>query len=101
MSIILFSSCGIKIPEDKINYTGLWANEHISLSIARGGKVDYKKVEGGVSTSINAPIQEFVGDNFIVGALGINTTFVVSETPHQEGDTWYMTVDGVKLKKIN
>lgn len=104
MILLLLGSCGLKginVPEDKKDYVGYWVSEEMALRISQGGRVEYKRVSGGSSKEINAPIQKFEGDNFIVGAFGINTTFVVSQTPHQDSSgTWYMTVDGVELRKM-
>jgi len=103
--LVLFTlgSCGlkgIKVPDDKKDYVGVWTSPEITLSISESGKVSYKKESGNNSTEINAPIQKFEGNNFVVGALGINTTFVVSETPHQDGTgIWKMTVDGVEVSR--
>ena len=97
------SSCGLKgsgIPAGKEDYIGTWTSDNITLKISAGGRVDYKKQTSEVSsTSVNGPIQKFEGNNFIVGALGINTTFVVSELPHQEAGVIKMKVDGVELVK--
>lgn len=99
-----FQSCGLKgipVPPDKQDYVGMWASSEMQLSISKGGRVEYKRSSGSGSKSISAPIQKFVGNNFVVGALGINTTFVVSELPHQDSTgIWKMTVDGVELTKI-
>lgn len=102
VAIIEFS-CGmkgIKVPEEKINYIGNWKSSEITLSISEGGRVEYEKKTNGSSKTISAPIQKFEGDNFVVGALGINTTFVVSQPPHQDSlGIWKMTVDGIELSK--
>ena len=103
--LILFyiTSCGLKgsgIPAGKENYIGTWTSDKITLKISAGGRVDYKKQVSEVSsTSVNGPIQKFEGDNFVVGALGINTTFVVTQLPHQEAGVVKMTVDGEELVK--
>lgn len=52
-----------------------------------------------MNKSIDAPLKEFQGDNFVVGVGPIATTFVVSARPHQDGSAWKMTVDGVELTK--
>ena len=73
-----FASCGlkgIKVPADKLNYVGLWTSMEIQLAIHENGRVEYEKNTGGSKKSISAPIQKFEGNNFVVGALGINTTF--------------------------
>ena len=54
-----------------------------------------------MSKSIKGPLQKFEGNNFVVGALGINTTFVVSDPPHKDSTgIWKMTMDGNELTKI-
>lgn len=88
-----------KIPEDKKDYIGAWASDEIYLEISENGSVDYKRESGGSTTSVNAPIQKFEGNNFVVGALGFNTTFIVSKVPHQENGVWMMTVDGRELTR--
>jgi hypothetical protein len=99
LSIILISSCGVNVPDDKLNYTGYWEGAGISIFIAASGDVEYHNNING-NLSITAPIQEFIGDNFIVGILGIETTFVVNEPPHQRGGIWYITIDNHELHKI-
>ena len=100
-TIVLLSSCGIKqIPDDKMEYIGTWASDKVTLTITENGRVEYHKNTSAVSSkSISGPIQKFDGNNFIVGALGINTTFVVSEQPHMEAGVTKMTVDGEELVK--
>ncbi|MDP2387861.1 MAG: hypothetical protein Q8M29_15920 [Bacteroidota bacterium] len=101
--ICYISSCGLKgsgIPAGKEDYIGTWTSDKITLKITAGGRVDYKKQTSEVSsTSVNGPIQKFEGNNFIVGALGINTTFIVTNLPHQEAGVIKMTVDGEELVK--
>ncbi|MDH4472664.1 MAG: hypothetical protein QE487_08630 [Fluviicola sp.] len=101
--LILFSCggdiSGVKVPADKKNYIGTWRSEEIVLQIDESGSVDYKRDSGGSTTSVNAPIQKFEGNNFVVGALGFNTTFIVSKVPHQENGVWIMTVDGRELTR--
>lgn len=89
---------GISIPNDKKDYIGSWRSSEISLVIYDNGNVSYLKQKGSSKTEINAPIQKFEGNNFIVGIMGMNTTFVVSDLPHQDSlGVWKMTVDGVEL----
>jgi hypothetical protein len=103
--LLLLFSCGLGggkagIPEDKKDYIGAWASEEVYLEITPNGQVDYKRESGGSTTSVNAPIQKFEGNSFIVGALGFETKFVVSKPPHEENGTWSMTVDGRELTKV-
>ncbi|HEY1038641.1 MAG TPA: hypothetical protein VGF30_04510, partial [Bacteroidia bacterium] len=98
---LLLTSCGIKeLPSDKQDYVGTWTSENTILTISKSAKVEYKKQLSDVSSkSVNGPIKKFDGNNFIVGALGIETVFVVSETPHMEAGVIKMTVDGEELVK--
>lgn len=101
--IFLFTvcSCGTKeMPADKQEYIGVWTSDKISLIITKGCRVEYKKQLSDVSSkSVNGPIQKFEGNNFVVGALGIKTTFIVTEPPHIEAGVMKMTVDGEELIK--
>jgi len=101
---IMATSCGglkgIKVPDDKKDYVGTWKSEEVTLTIMEGGRVEYEKKTGSSSKTISAPIQKFEGDNFTVGALGINTTFVVSNPPSKDSSgVWKMTVDGAELTR--
>lgn len=101
---LVITSCGglkgIKVPEDKKEYVGFWKSSEVTLSIQEGGRVEYEKKSGSSSKKISAPIQKFEGNNFVVGALGINTTFEVSDPPHQDSSgVWKMTVDGTELTR--
>lgn len=88
-----------KISADKKDYVGTWTSNEIYLEISENGSVNYKRESGGSTTSVNAPIQKFEGNNFVVGALGFNTTFIVSKVPHKENGVWTMTVDGRELTR--
>ncbi len=91
--------CAKPIPADKATYVGEWNGLAMALLITQDGSVAYRRLEGGVNKSIDAPLKGFEGNNFIVGVGPLSTTFVVSTPPHPEGDTWKMTVDGVELTK--
>ncbi len=71
----------------------------MELLITRDSKVHYKRRRSRGETSVNGPLQKFKGDDFSVGFLFLSTTFVVSKPPHQEGEKWKMTVDGVELTR--
>lgn len=88
------------MPADKRNYIGEWRGEGMTLSITSSGYVTYKRQQGSSSKSITSlPIQQWQGDDFVVGVWIANTTFKVSAPPHQVGGVWKMTVDGVELTK--
>ncbi len=90
---------GKPLPPDKTNYIGEWKAPGMYLEITRDSAVHYKRTKKDSTTSINAPLQKFKGDDFSVGFLFLSTTFVVSRPPYQEGDKWKMVVDGVELTR--
>jgi hypothetical protein len=87
------------LPADKLPYAGDWKGGGISLQIDPGGRVIYERKNGSASTSVDAPLKEFKGDNFIVGVAFMKTEFAVSAPPHEDGGVWKMTVDGVELTR--
>ena len=97
----LLVACAKPLPPDKANYTGEWKGGPISLLITADGRVKYARKEGGMSKSIDAPIKEFKGDNFVVGVGFMSTEFVVTAPPHDAGGAWKMTVDGVELTRVS
>lgn len=96
---LLLAACAKPLPPDKAAYAGEWDAPTMTLLITSRGSVRYKRVEGNRSTSINAPLKAFVGDDFVIGVGPANTTFKVSVPPHQEHGQWKMTVDGVELTR--
>lgn len=93
---------GIPVPPDKQDYVGHWEGDGMTLTITADGGVSYVRVSGGGKREINAPIKAFEGNDFVVGALGITTTFKVSKPPYQEADVpnaWKMVVDGIELTR--
>ena len=87
------------LPEDKADYAGTWRGEGVDLTITRSGSCSYVKDSGSGRTEINAPIQRFDGDDFVVGMLGVDTTFDVTTPPHEQDGTWTMVVDGIELTR--
>lgn len=101
MFFLLLTGCSDTLPNERLDYVGDWRGEEMHLVINADGRIDYKRSRKGGSTTINAPIQEFIGDDFTVGILFLTTTFDVSEPPSLENGVWRMTVDGVQLTKTN
>ncbi len=97
--LLILVACAKPVPPEKAAYVGYWENRTMSLLITQDGSVVYKRIKGGVTTSINAPLQGFHGNDFDVGLGSVKTTFVVSAPPHQVNGTWKMTVDGAELTK--
>ena len=93
----LVMACAKPIAPERMAYVGDWQADNMRLTITKEGQVHYLRVKGGGRTSVDAPLQEFVGDDFIVGVGPMKTRFVVSKPPHREGNVWKMTVDGVEL----
>ena len=91
--------CGKPVPADKAAYVGEWRAAAMYLLITQDGSVAYKRLKGGVSTSVEGPLQGFKGNDFEVGVGPLTTTFVVSKPPYQEAGKWKMVVDDVALTK--
>lgn len=91
------AACAKPVPSDKAEYVGEWQGKSMVLRITQDGSVRYKRVKGGVSTSIEAPLKRFDGDDFVVGVGPMSTTFTVSKPPYHDGRAWKMVVDGVEL----
>ena len=96
---IILIGCAKPIPQEKSTYVGEWRGTAMALLITQDGSVAYRRLEGGVSKSIDGPLKQFEGDNFVVGVGPISTMFVVTVPPHQDGEQWKMTVDGVELTR--
>ena len=99
LTVLTISSCSKPIPVDKLNYAGEWESKEMYLLILPDGTVSYQRLQNGGTTSINAGLSEFVGEDFVVGFAFFTTTFDVTELPHQVEGKWVMVVDGVKLTK--
>ncbi|WFU37681.1 hypothetical protein QA640_24775 [Bradyrhizobium sp. CB82] len=99
-AMLTLSACGQAVPNDKAAYVGEWKAQTMSLLLTQDGSIRYKRVRGNTTTSINAPLRRFEGDNFVVGIPFISSTFEVSKPPYQEAGTWKMVVDGVELTRL-
>ncbi len=97
--LALLFGCAKPVPPEKATYVGEWNGTAMALLITQDGSVAYRRLVDGVNKSIDGPLKEFKGNNFVVGIGPISTTFSVTVPPHQEGTTWKMTVDGVELTK--
>lgn len=98
-AIFLLTACSKPIEESRLNYVGSWQSNEMALLILQDGSVAYKRIKGGGTSSINGPLKEFDGDDFVVGVLFLTTTFKVTEPPHEVNGRWQMVVDGVRLTK--
>jgi hypothetical protein len=99
--VLLAAACSQPVPAAKAAYVGAWKADQMALLITADGFVRYERRGANGRTSINAPIQKFDGDNFVVGVGFLRTTFVVSRPPHREGTRWMMTVDGVEMVRVS
>ena len=91
--------CTKPVPPERIAYVGEWGSPAMSLLITRDGSVKYKRIHGGVTTSVSGPLQKFEGDDFHVGIAFFSTRFAVSKAPVQENGAWKMVVDGETLTR--
>lgn len=96
---LTLTGCGKPVPPEKSSYVGEWQEKAMYLVITQDGSVNYKRLNGGVTTSVSGPLKGFQGNNFEVGVGPMSTTFVVSKPPYQEGEQWKMVVDGVILTR--
>ena len=99
--VLFLTACSEPLPEDRLAYEGDWRSKEMRLLILADGTVSYKRLQNGGTTTINAPLKEFRGDDFRVGIGPIATTFEVSEAPHKVDGKWEMVVDGVRLSKVS
>ena len=99
LTLLALAACAKPVPPEKASYVGEWSGTAMALLITQDGSVAYRRLQGGVKKSIDAPLKEFRGDDFVAGVGPISTTFVVSVPPHLDGDAWKMTVDGVELTR--
>ena len=103
LALAVLAGCGQPVPADKAAYVGGWqsTSPEMNLLITQDGRVEYLRKEGARSTSVNAPLQGFIGDDFEVGVGPMKTRFAVSAPPHAVGADWKMTVDGVELTRVS
>ena len=97
--VLLLAGCARPLPQDRLEYAGLWQGKDMVLQITADGRVSYRRQHGSASTSINAPLKAFVANGFVVGVGFMTTTFEVTQPPHQENGVWVMEVDGVRLQR--
>ena len=96
----LLVSCGQPLPRERSEYAGEWQGPLTWMVISPSGHIEYERRRDGGKVTINAPIQRFEGDNFVVGVGPFTTTFVVSKPPHFAEGRWRMVVDGVELTRV-
>lgn len=94
---LLLAACGQPVPAERADYVGDWRAKDMRLLITQDGRVEYQRRKGSSTTSVNAPLQGFEGDNIAAGVGFLRTIFVVTKRPHRVGAQWKMVVDGVEL----
>lgn len=101
LAVTLFlAGCGVAVPSDKQAYVGEWQSHGMAVNITQNGRVVVVKEKDGSKTRVEAPLQGFSGNDFIVGLGPMKTTYKVSAPPHQVDGQWRMTVDGVELTRV-
>lgn len=99
---IFLMACAKPLPSDKLDYAGTWESKdrQMLLTITEEGRIQYQNDQPGKSTSLDAPIKEFKGQDFSAGFGPMTTDFVISQVPTQnEEGQWVMVVDGKTLIK--
>jgi len=99
--VLVLCSCSKPVPPEKASYVGEWKHPTMYLLLTQEGSVRYKRMQGGVNTSIEGPLKGFQGNNFEVGVGPMSTTFVVTVPPHEDEGKWKMVVDGVELVRTS
>jgi hypothetical protein len=99
--LLVLGGCGKPVPPEKASYVGEWQHPTMYLLLTQDGSVKYKRLKGGATTSIDAPLKKFEGDNFEAGLGPMSTMFVVTRPPFQAEGKWKMVVDGVELTRTS
>ena len=99
MVLLLFGCQGQPVPVNKKDFVGYWYGTGMSLLITSDGNLSYERKKDNMSTTVNAPIQEFDSDHFTAGVWIFTTEFKIDRAPYQDGDAWRMVIDGVILTK--
>jgi hypothetical protein len=69
--VLVLCGCGKPVPPEKSSYVGEWQHPTMYLLLTQDGSVRYKRIQGGVTTSVDGPLKGFQGNNFEVG-IGAN-----------------------------
>ncbi len=98
---LLVTGCSKPLPEDKKDYAGLWQSDdkNFTLRIYTSGEVEFERKSGNNTVSLNGPIKEFNGDDFVVGIWFMTAEFKVSEPPQLKDGEWQMVVDEVRVTR--
>jgi hypothetical protein len=99
--LALLAACAKPVPAEHRDMVGLWEAPEMRLLITADGSLDYKRVQGGSSVSINAPIQQIRADGFSAGLGPMSTEFRIDQRPKLVDGVWTMKVDGVLLRRTD
>jgi TPR repeat protein len=84
----------------KLPIVGVWEAPEMRLIIRADGHVSYRRIQGGGSPSLEAPLVSFTERAITVGAGPVAITLRVDEPPHLADGDWRMKIDGVELRRI-
>lgn len=98
--VFLLSACSHPLPPDRRQYEGEWHNPVMDVVIRPDGSVSYTRRHENHTTSINAPLKEFDGNDFVVGVAFFTTRFHVTTPPYVVNGQWRMVVDGQELVRV-
>jgi hypothetical protein len=96
--VLAFSACSKKIPlpQDKLNYSGVWISETLDTLVIRAdGSADCKVS----NTSVSGGVIKFEGTTLIIEQFGIGPKMKIIKAPTQVENIWEMTLDGIKFVK--
>jgi hypothetical protein len=89
------------VPEERLDYVGIWEGDGMTLAVAAEGTVHYLRSDDDGTRRLEAPLVRFEGDDIVAGFAGIESRFAVEVPPHEGEDGWEMTVDGVRLVRVS
>ena len=98
-ALLALAACGKPVPEEHRDMVGLWESPEMHLLITADGHVDYKRKKSTGDVALNAPLQEMRRDGFTAGMGPLKTDFKINERPHEIDGDWWMTVDGMPLRR--
>lgn len=101
LALTFTAACGAfeATPPPNDDLVGQWSQPNGFLNINASGQINYQENSSG-TTTINAPAKSWSDTEFVVGAMGIETSFKIDDAPTQDDEgVWHMTVDGIEYTR--
>lgn len=95
LALALGACAPTPLPQDRMNYVGLWVASDRYISIFPEGRLEYKeKLSLGMHNRVESNM-EFKGDTI----EAMMSTFKIDAPPTQDGGETVMVIDGVKFRR--